>query len=369
VLPALVTGGVERGTVETVAALTKAGYRAYVASSGGPMVREVLAAGGTHISLPLKSKNPLTIFRNIKRLSCVIESNAISLVHARSRAPAWSAYFAAKRTHTPFVTTFHSAYGAGSTLKRFYNSVMGMGARVIAISKFVQKYATETYNIDPTIIRHIPRGVDVEKFDRALVEPARIQALRSAWNLTTQAPIILMPGRITRWKGQSILISALAKLNRRDFICVIVGGGKDSRYGQELAEEVAAYGLEKNIVIFDTCRDMPAAYCLADIVIVPSTRPEGFGRVVIEAQAMGTPVIASNHGGACETVIHGETGWLVEPGDSEALAKAIIPILEMSAPKRQALAIRAIAHIRSHLTTENMTSTTLGVYRELLPHD
>ena len=366
VIPALVTGGVERGTVETTAALVKAGFRAIVASSGGPMVREIEAVGGTHIKLPLASKNPLTIYTNIKRLRRVIRENTIDLVHVCSRAPAWSTWQAAKQTGVPFVTSFHSAYGAGSKIKRLYNSAMAKGALVIAVSNFVAEYATRTYGITQNIMRVIPRGVDIDAFDPQKIDPARIEALRLAWKVQAPMPGILLPGRLTRWKGHWVLIHALARLNRRDFMCVIVGGGKDSRYGHELAQEIEKAGLEKNVALFDTCRDMPAAYCLADCVVVPSTRPEGFGRVVIEAQAMGAPVIAANHGGARETVIQGKTGWLTPVGDAESLAETVDSILSMTPAERQASAVRAIAHIRTNFTTEAMTSKTLAVYRELL---
>ncbi len=366
VVPALVTGGVERGTIETVAALVKNGFRAVVASSGGPMVQEVVAAGGTHITLPLKSKNPFTIWRNIARLCRVIRTEKIDIIHARSRAPAWSTYFATRKCHIPFVTTFHSAYGAGSKIKRLYNSVMAKGERAIAISDFVADYAEKTYNVSRNIMRVIPRGVDIAQFDRTKIDASRIENLRRAWNIKAGTPVILMPARVTRWKGQSVLVQALAQIKRRDFICIIVGGGKDTSYGQEVAQKIKQAGLDTNIALMDTCRDMAAAYCLADMVIVPSIRPEGFGRVVIEAQAMGAPVIATNHGGARETVIEGETGWLVEPNNAAALAQSIDATLNLSPKARQDLAARAIAHIRAHFTTDTMTSKTIAVYRELL---
>jgi len=175
-----------------------------------------------------------------------------------------------------------------------------------------------------------------------------------------------MPGRLTRWKGQIVLINALELLSRRDFACVIIGGGRNTPYGKEVASEIKKAGLENNIFLFDTCRDMPAAYKLANIVVVPSTRPEGFGRVVIEAQAMGVPVIATNHGGAQETVIQGKTGWLTEPGDTKALAQTLDAVLSLPAKVRQGISERAIAHIRERYTTEAMTSKTLEIYRELL---
>jgi lipid-A-disaccharide synthase len=366
VLPALNTGGVERGTIEITAALVKAGYRAIVASSGGPMAGEVEAAGGIHITLPLASKNPLTILSNVSKLRDVIRQHKIDIVHARSRAPAWSAFYAATAEGVPFVTTFHSAYGAASRIKRAYNSVMAKGERVIAISDFVADYAERTYGVPRDVMRTIPRGVDIESFEPSRVAHERIDALRQTWNLPQNIPVILMPGRLTRWKGQSVLVQALALINRRNFVCIVVGGGKDSVYGQEVLRDIQQSGLEKNVVLFDTCRDMPAAYALADIVVVPSTRPEGFGRVVIEAQAMGTPVIASNHGGAKETVIPGETGWLTAPGSSEDLANAIRKVMLMTPDERHVHGIRARKHIHAHFTTANMADKTLAVYRELL---
>jgi lipid-A-disaccharide synthase len=366
VLPALVTGGVERGTVEVAAALTKSGFRALVASSGGPMVREVEAVGGTHITLPLASKNPLTIAANVKRLRRIILENKVDIVHVRSRAPAWSAYFAAKKTDAIFMTTFHNAYGAGSKIKRLYNSAMAKGARIIAISDFVADYAMRTYGVAKENLRIVPRGVDIETFDPQKVDSARIDTLRNAWHLQNRKNIILLPGRLTRWKGQLVLIRALAQMKRRDYFCVIVGGGTETPYGKEVATYIQDAGLGENVVLFDTCRDMPAAYLLADIVVAPSTRPEGFGRVAIEAQAMGTPVIATNHGGSKETILHGKTGWLTAPNDAVGLARTIDTVLSLSPEERQALSARATEHVRTHFTTELMTSKTLAIYKELL---
>ncbi len=366
ILPALVTGGVERGTVEVTDSLVKSGFRAIVASAGGPMAKEVEAKGGKHIALPLASKNPFTIRANAKSLCRLIRENNVDLVHVRSRAPAWSALEAAKTTGTPLVTTFHSAYGAGSGIKRWYNSVMAKGARVIAISEFVADYARRTYGVPENILRLIPRGVDIESFNPEKVGPSRIEGLRRQWNVPEGKPLILMPARLTRWKGQLVLVHALAQLKDRDFLCVIVGGGKDTPYGKELAQAIAKASLNHKIVLYDTCRDMPAAYCLASLVVAPSTRPEGFGRTVIEAQAMGTPVIATSHGGARETVIEGETGWLTPPNDEKALAQAIDFVLAMPMQEKAAFGERARAHIKANFTTELMTLKTLSVYRELL---
>ncbi|MDD3371260.1 MAG: glycosyltransferase, partial [Alphaproteobacteria bacterium] len=366
VLPALVTGGVERGTVETAAALVKAGFRAIVASEGGPMAAQIEAAGGMHITLPLASKNPLTILMNARRLSKIIREHKVDIVHARSRAPAWSAWLAAKETGALFVTTFHNAYGAKSALKRRYNSAMAKGRRIIAISDFVADYAKRTYGVSKDILTVVPRGVDIDTFAPDKVEPGRVAALRKAWDLEGPGFAILLPGRFSRWKGHSVLIEALKQMDRRDVVCVFAGGGKDSAYGHELAAEIAEKGLKNNVRIVDACDDMPAAYLAADVVVVPSTRPEGFGRVVIEAQAMGVPVVASGHGGAKETVIQSKTGWLTPPGDARALAQALETVLALPAAERQTYAVRARAHIRDHFTTASTTSKTLEIYRDLL---
>jgi glycosyltransferase involved in cell wall biosynthesis len=365
VLPRLVTGGVERGTVEVAAALTKAGWKAFVASAGGPMVKEIEAAGGVHISLPLASKNPFTMWQNVDRLAEVIRHHDIGLVHARSRAPAWSAYYAARQTNCPFVTTFHNAYGANSALKRAYNSIMARGARVIAISDFVAEHACRVYGVSDNILRVIPRGVDTDRFDPESVSSERTNALQQTWSIANDKPVIMLPGRLTRWKGQLILIEALAQLPTRDFQAIIVGSGDDD-YRAELIQAIAQHQLQNVVKLVDECRDMPAAFKLADIVVSASTRPEGFGRVIVEAAAMGCPVIATEHGGARETVLDGETGWLVPPKDAVALATALKQVLAQTSEQCAVFAVKAISHVREHFSTALMTSRTLEVYEELL---
>ncbi|MGE3622263.1 MAG: glycosyltransferase family 4 protein [Bdellovibrionales bacterium] len=364
VLPALVTGGVERGTVEVAAALVAAGHKALVASSGGPMVKEIEAAGGTHIELPLASKSPFTIYRNVERIASAIWRNDVDIVHARSRAPAWSAWGAAYLARKPFVTTFHNAYGAGSAPKRFYNSVMARGDRVIAISQFVGDYARSVYGVTEDRLRIIPRGVDTARFDTAAVSPDRVSTLREQWKLPPGMPVIMLPGRMSRWKGHLVLVDALAKLNRTGIVCMMVGG-EDGSCRKDIRSLADQKGIGGIVRLADDCRDMPAAYMLADIVVSPSTRPEGFGRVIIEAQAMGRPVIATDHGGARESVVHGKTGWLVPPGDAEALARALADILSLSPEARTLLARTAADHVRRNFTTARMTGHTLEVYEEV----
>ena len=365
VLPSLVTGGVERGTIEMAQALVAAGWQAVVASSGGPLVREIERAGARHVMLPLASKNPLVLRANINRLVEVIERHTIDIVHARSRAPAWSALWAARRTGRHFVTTFHNAYGAGSRLKHIYNSVMAKGERVIAISEFVGAHVAQVYGVSSDRLRVVPRGVDFVRFTPESVGAQRLVTLSRQWQLPDGAPVVMMPGRLTRWKGQLVLIEAIALLGRADVRCVFVGSG-DARYRRELEAQAAKLGLGAAVEIVDECRDMPAAYMLADVVVSASTSPEGFGRVVVEAQAMGRPVVATNHGGARETVVHGSTGWLVPPGDARALAEAVADALKLGPEERLAHAARAIAHVRRNFDTATMAARTLDVYEEVL---
>ena len=365
VLPSLVTGGVERGTIEMAQALTAAGWQALVASSGGPLVRDIERAGARHVTLPLASKNPLVMRANIARLAGVIEQNTIDIVHARSRAPAWSALWAARRTGRHFVTTFHNAYGTGSRLKHIYNSVMAKGERVIAISDFVGTHVARVYGVTPDRLRIVPRGVDFTRFNPDRVGAERLVTLARQWQLPDGAPVVMLPGRLTRWKGQLVLIEAMALLRRDNVRCLLVGSG-DARFHRELEAQAAKLGLGANVEMVDECRDMPAAYMLADVVVSASTSPEGFGRVVVEAQAMGRPVVATNHGGARETVVPANTGWLVPPGDARALADAIAEALSLTAEQRLAHAARAIDHVRRNFDTATMAARTLDVYEEVL---
>ncbi len=367
VLPALETGGVERGAVDIARALAEAGWRALVASAGGAMVREIERAGAEHIALPLDAKGPLAIRANIARIIRLIEAEGVDLVHARSRAPAWSALAAARRTGRPFVTTFHGAYSAGNPLKRLYNAVMTRGDRVIAISEFIAGHIRETYRIDEAKLRIIPRGIDFSLFDPARVGAERLVALARRWRLDDGVPVAMLPGRLTRWKGHGVMIDALARLGRDDIRCLFVGSDQGrTGYRRELEERARRRGVAGVVQIVGDCRDMPAAYMLADAVVSASLDPEAFGRVAVEAQAMGRPTIATDHGGARETLADGETGWLVPPGDPDALAAALGRALSLSTEAREALAGRAIARARERYSREAMCARTLDVYRELI---
>ncbi len=366
VIPSLVSGGAERGTIEIAAALVAAGWTAYVASSGGPMERQLARAGVHHVKLPLASKNPLVIRRNAGALKNIIRRHRIDIVHARSRAPAWSAWSAARATRRHFVTTFHNAYDTDLPLKHWYNSVMARGERVIAISQFVGQHAAATYGIGSDRLRVIPRGVDLAAFDPLRVRGDRVAALARQWRVPDEVKVVMLPGRLTRWKGGLDFIDAIARLGRRDLCCLLVGAEQRAGFRREIEAAIHRKGLAGMFRVVDHCDDMPAAYMLSDVVVSASNEPEGFGRVIIEAQAMGRPVVATDHGGARETIQPGITGWLAASGNPDALARAISEALALDGAARSEFARRAMSHIAAGYTSELMCARTIAVYEELL---
>jgi len=367
IVPELRTGGVERGTLEIAGAIAKAGMRPLVASQGGVMVSQLLHLGAEHITLPLKSKNPFTILRNAKALEAIIREYKVDIIHARSRAPAWSAMLAAKRTNTHFVTTFHGMYGIKPALKKHYNAIMTKGERVIAVSHFVGEHIKQNYKMETEHLRIIHRGVDLALFAPEQVKTQRVVDLASKWRLPDHLPLILMPARITRWKGQHILIEALARLPERNFFCILLGDDTGhENYRSEIERLIAASGLGEHVRIMGNTSFMAEAYMLAEMVVAPSIKPEAFGRVPAEAQAMGKMVIATNHGGAAETIIPNETGFLVTPNDAASLAKTIQHVLQMQQTEKEMIASAAIIHIKEHFSANTMCDKTIQVYKELL---
>lgn len=369
VVPALVTGGAERGCIDVALALKAAGATPLVASAGGPMVHELERAGITHITLPLTTKNPLKILRNARALAAVIRDHKVDIVHARSRAPAWSAHLACRRTGARYMTTFHAPYNFGSGIKRRYNAVMARGERIIAISGFIRDHILSSYGdiVDPARIRVIHRGIDTEVFAPERVTPARMAQLATQWRVPDDRPVILLPGRLTRWKGQVVMIDALAKLGRKDVRCLLVGSDQGrTGYRSELESRIRKAGLEGVVHMTDHCNDMAAAYRLSTVVVSASREPEAFGRVIVEAQAMGRPVIVTSIGAYQETVIPGETAWVVPPDDPDSLAQALAQALDMPVEQRDAIGAHARAFVASRYTKTRMCADTLAVYDELL---
>lgn len=367
VLPALESGGAQLSVLETVSAIATTGGTALVASAGGRMVPAVKEAGARHFSLPMDAKNPLLIWRNADRLARLVRRENVDLVHAHSRAPAWSALLAARRTGIPFVTTWHGTYEETFPLKRRYNAVMASGERVIAVSRFIAARITARHGISAPRLVIVPPGIDPARFDPAAVPPARSQALARQWQLPEGHPVIMLPGRLAGWKGHGVLLAALARMQTKTALCVFVGPLEGrAQYVAELMRSASRFGIAGRVHFVGACNDMPAALALADIVVNASTAPEAFGRVVIEAQAMQRLVIATDHGAASETVLEGTTGWRVPPAEPTALAAALERILAMPDAERTAIGREARASVIHAYSLASMQAATLAVYRDLL---
>jgi glycosyltransferase involved in cell wall biosynthesis len=362
VVPGLDAGGVERGTLEIAEAIAAAGWRSLVASSGGRLVAELERLGARHIPLPLATKAPWRVWRNAGLIETLAKEQGVALIHARSRAPAWSALLAARRAGIPFVTTYHATYSEGFPGKRLYNSVMARGDRVIAISHHIAAHIRATHGTREDRLRVILRGADSRRFDPSLVPPARAAALRRGWGIPAGAPLILMPARLTRWKGQAVLVEALALLPGAHAVLAGDAQGRDA-YVQSLLATAERLGVTQRIHLPGHVEDVPAALMAADVVVHASLEPEGFGRTIAEAQMMGRLVIASDLGAPRETVEHGVTGWRVPPGDPGALAAALGEALALPREARARVSTAARAAAPSIAA---MQAATLAVYSELL---
>ena len=372
VTPALDAGGVERTTIEVAEALTRAGGRAVVASRGGRLEPELAAAGGLLVTMPLDSKNPLTMLANIGRIVALARKSDVSIIHARSRAPAWSAWFAARRLGVAFVTTYHGVYNGNSGLKKFYNSIMARGDVVIANSDYTRAHVLKVHHTDPARVVSIPRGVDLVRFDRTRVDPDRVASMRSLWGVgpLDRRPIVLLPARLTRWKGQPVLIEAAARIEGElpgSALYVLAGDSQGrAEYVSDLHDLARKLGVGEQVRIVGHLVDMPAALAAAEVAIFPSTDPEAFGRAAVEAQAMGVPVIASAMGGLAETIVDGDSGFLVPPGDAAKLATAIERVLALSPDQRREMGERGAARVRARYSVDALQTATLGVYERLL---
>lgn len=364
ILPEMQSGGVERGTIDIACAIIAAGGTALVASAGGRLVRELDAIGATHITLPLASKNPFIMHKNRKKLVALLQEHKVDIVHARSRAPAWSAYKAAKDTDTRFLTSFHGTYGTKGWGKKRYNSVMTKGETVIAVSNHIKQHILEHYPDTPEDkIAVIHRGVDMQRFDPGKVGADLVLKQREAWRIPIEAGVVFMPGRITRWKGQHVLLQAMQQLQEthQNLFVVMQGDVSGSKqYLQELKRFSETHKLYNLRLITEATPSITMCYAAADIVVAPSIAPEAFGRTPPEGSAMGKPVIATQHGGAQETVEHGKTGKLVPPGDAAALAEAIA--YYANKPFSAAARKRARSHINTHFSLQQMQEKTLEVY-------
>jgi glycosyltransferase involved in cell wall biosynthesis len=374
IIPRLDAGGAELSVVEIAGAVARAGGRALVLAESGRLAAVVTAAGGEVVPFPAATKNPLRIVANARRIAGIAGREGVDLIHARSRAPAWSALIAARRLRVPFVTTYHGAYGERSLAKRLYNSVMTRGDVVIANSRYTADLIAARYGTPGERIAVIHRGVDTAAFDPTRIAPERVAALRQSWGIDPHRPVILQAARLTRWKGQAVLIDAAARLRATgrlgDAVVVLAGDaqGRDS-YVEALQGQIARFGLQQQVRIVGHVSDIAAAYRMAHVTVVASIEPEAFGRAAIEAAALACPVIATNIGAPRETVLDGQTGWLMPAGHAEALAERLAHALTLTPPARAAIGDAARRHAADNFSIGAMQQSTLGVYDRLLGTD
>lgn len=378
IIPRLDTGGAELATLEMTRAVVMAGGRALVLCDGGRLEQDVKHAGGEIVRFAAGTKNPARMLTNAFRLADMIRRRGIDIVHARSRAPAWSALWATRMTDTPLVTTYHGAYGNQGPLKPFYNSVMTRGQLVIANSHYTGRLIRERHGTPSERIRVIQRGVDLDRFDPDAVSTDRIARVRDAWGAGRDQKIVLHAARLTGWKGQRDVIAAAARIfagERAPQALFVLAGDAQGReaYVSELEAQIAAHGLEGKVKLPGHCDDMPAAFAAAHVTLIASREPEAFGRTSAEAQAMGCPVVVTRQGASPETILTAErdgadraTGWVVPVGAPGRLANAVAEALSLSARERRELGARARANVAQKFTTTRMQRETLGVYDECL---
>lgn len=376
IIPGLETGGAERTVIEMAEAITMAGGVALVACEGGRLAGELVAAGGELIPFPAGTKNPTRLITNARRLVQLIKERGVDLVHARSRAPAWSAYIAARRANVPFVTTYHGVYNQKSALKSWYNGVMARGDVVIANSHYTAGIVRQRHGVPDERLTVVQRGVDLARFSPETVTPERVSALRAAWGVTPDARLVVQAARLTRWKGQHTIVGAAALLKDvpgfEDVVFILAGDDQGrTAYREELTARIGELGLGGRVRLTGHCDDIPAAFFTASVGVVASIEPEAFGRASAEAQAMGCPVIVTGLGALPETLGAGTngsrqpTGWTYPPGDEAALAKAIEGALGLPAETAAAMGQAARANVAAQFSKTQLQSKTLCVYDRL----
>ncbi len=370
VLPALGQGGVERGTIEIAAALRAAGVENAVASSGGRLVRRLEELGVDHLELPLDSKNPFTMRSCAKKLAAYCRENGVTLMHARSRAPAWVVKWASAMCGVRWIATFHGVYGTDPKfLKIPYNRVMLKGERTIAVSKYVRDHILSTYaGADPDKIVLIYRGAETKVFNPGAVPKEVAEAKKTLqYGFEADRPVITIPGRLSRLKGQEIFIEALSMMRNHRYGVLVLGSDQGrTEYSDHLRTMAGRLPDETRVVFRDHTSEMPVVYALSDIVVsATASHPESFGRTIAEAQAMGRLVVATAHGGACELIEDGVTGFLVPPGDAKALAERLDCMLEMSEEAKARMRAAAAESVGSRFSTARMCEETIALYREL----
>ena len=373
VIPKLGYGGAETGCYDIAHYLSEQDCGSYIATSGGELLKFVKKNKVKVFKIPVHSKNPLLIFLNTLLLSVFIILKKIDIVHARSRAPAWSCYFACLITNTIFVTTFHGTYNFKSRLKKFYNSIMLRSRLTIAGSNFIFNHINENYSEylnKNKKLRVIFRGINVDYFNHKNISLLKQEKLKKEWGLEANKFVILMPGRLTYWKGQEKFIDALNILvedyGLTNFQAILLGSDQGRKvYSKKLLSLVERYNLTKKIKFFNHCSDMPLAYSLADVVVSASVEPEAFGRVSVESQSMGKPIIASNIGGSKETILNKKSGFLYKHDDPRELAKNLNTVMQLNQEELKLIGNEGRKNVTKKFDVEVMCDSNLREYKKL----
>ena len=374
VIPRLGYGGAETGCYDIAHYLAEQNFGSYIATSGGDLLKFVKKNKVKVFKFPVHSKNPLIIILNTIMLTCLILFKKIKIVHARSRAPAWSCYFACLITNTIFVTTFHGTYNYKSKLKKFYNSIMLRSKLTIAGSNFIFGHINDNYSEylnKHKKLRVIFRGINVDYFNSKNISILKQEKLKREWSIDSNKFIILMPGRLTYWKGQEKFIEALNILmedyNFTNFHAILLGSDQGRKvYSKKLFSLVERYSLSKKISFINHCGEMPLAYSLADVVVSASIEPEAFGRIAVESQSMGKPIIASNIGGSKETVLNKKTGFLYKHDDPRELAKSLNTVIQLSQEELKLIGNEGRKNVAKKFDVELMCDSNLREYKKLL---
>jgi glycosyltransferase involved in cell wall biosynthesis len=374
VIPKLGYGGAETGCYDLAHYLSENGCSSYIVTSGGELLKFIDKKKVKLIKLPVHSKNPIFMLFNTIALVFIILFNNISIVHARSRAPAWSCLLATKITRRKFVTTFHGTYNFNNLVKKFYNSIMVRSNLIIAGSNFIFSHINKNYSKYLNVKKKflvIFRGINVDYFDSLTVLESEENQLLKTWGLSRDKKIILMPGRLTTWKGQALFIEALNLVNKdfknQSFYAVILGSdqGRDI-YAKKIKRLSEQYRLTRQLKFIDHCKNMPLAYKISDLIVSASIEPEAFGRVAVEAQSMEKPIIASDIGGSNETIVNNKTGFLFESENAESLSKKIVEVLNLDESTLKFIGIEGRKNVIKKFNVEKMCFSTYSEYKKLL---
>ena len=369
VIPTLNISGAEQGCFDVANYLTKNGFTSNIITSSGYRIEQLEKNGSIVNRIPVHSKNPLTIIINIFRIIKIVKKNNINIIHARSRAPAWSCYFVAKIAKIKFITTFHGTYNFNNKIKKFYNSIMIRSDYIIAISEFIHNEIKSNYAYSKKNLSVISRGVDIEYLDPSKTDYKKVKKIIKDHDIKNDSIKIVLPGRVSGWKGHNVAIEAMAHLKNKssnDFELIFVGPADNLKLKNNLLQKISELKLENCVKFVGPSKEMNLVYSLADIVLSCSTDPEAFGRIPVEAQAMGKVIIASNHGGHTETIINGLSGFLYSPLNSEELANLIIKTISSEIYLEDQYRIKRRQIILDKFTDLNMCKKTLEVYNKVL---